>query len=85
MDGLSFFVANVQTGFGPFIAAYLASQAWTQGQIGQALSIGTVTFMVAQLPAGAMVDAARHKRRIAAFAVFAIVGSALLLRRWRPA
>lgn len=79
MDGLSFFVANVQTGFGPFIAAYLASQAWTQGQIGQALSIGTITFMVAQLPAGAMVDAARHKRRIAAFAVFAIVGSALLL------
>ncbi len=72
-------MANVQTGFGPFIAAYLASQAWTQGQIGLALSIGTVTFMVAQLPAGAMVDAARDKRLVAALAVVAIVVSALLL------
>ncbi len=35
--------------------------------------------MLAQLPAGAMVDAARNKRPVAAFAVLAIVGSALLL------
>jgi MFS family permease len=79
LDGLSFFVANVQTGFGPFIAAYLASQAWTQGQIGLALSIGTATFMVAQVPCGALVDATRFKGRVAAFAVLAIVASALLL------
>ncbi len=79
MDGLSFFVANVQTGFGPFIAAYLAAQLWTQGQIGLALSIGTVTFMVAQVPCGALVDASANKRRVTAFAVLAIVGSALLL------
>ena len=79
LDGLSFFVANVQTGFGPFIAAYLASQAWTQGQIGLALSIGTATFMLAQVPCGALVDATRHKGRIAAFAVLAIVASAMLL------
>ncbi len=79
LDGLSFFVANVQTGFGPFIAAYLAAQAWTQGQIGLALSIGTVTFMVAQVPCGALVDASRNKARITAFAVIAIVASALLL------
>jgi MFS family permease len=79
LDGLSFFVANVQTGFGPFIAAYLASQAWTQGQIGLALSIGTATFMLAQVPCGALVDATRYKGRVAAFAVLAIVASALLL------
>jgi MFS family permease len=76
---LSFFVANVQTGFGPFIAAYLAAQAWTQGQIGLALSIGTVTFMVAQVPCGALVDASANKARITAAAVVAIVASALLL------
>ena len=69
----------MQTGFGPFIAAYLASQAWTQGQIGLALSIGTVTFMAGQVPCGALVDAARRKRPVAAAAVFAIVASALML------
>jgi MFS family permease len=79
LDGLNFFMANVQTGFGPFIAAYLASQAWTQGEIGFALSVGTVTFMAAQVPAGALVDAVRNKRTIAGAAVLAIVASALLL------
>ncbi|MEJ1977267.1 MAG: MFS transporter [Acetobacteraceae bacterium] len=61
------------------MAAYLASQAWTQAEIGLALSVGTVTFMVSQVPAGAVVDAARSKRRVAAAAVVAIVASALLL------
>ena len=79
LDWLNFFVANVQTGFGPFIAAYLASQAWTQGQIGLALSIGTLTTMVVQVPAGAVVDATRDKRRMATLAVASIAGAALIL------
>ncbi len=79
LDWLSFFVANVQTGFGPFIAAYLASQAWTQGQIGLALSIGTLTTMVVQMPAGALVDAVRDKRRLASLAVAAIACAAIML------
>ena len=79
LDWLSFFLANVQTGFGPFIAAYLASQAWTQGQIGLALTVGTVTTMLVQVPAGALVDASHNRRRLGLFAVIAIAGSALLL------
>ncbi len=80
LDWLSFFLANVQTGFGPFVAAYLASQAWTQGQIGLALTVGTVTTMLVQVPAGAMVDAAAGKRRLLGIvAVLVIAASALLL------
>ena len=79
LDWLNFFLANVQTGFGPFISAYLASQAWTQGQIGLALSIGTITTMAVQVPAGALVDATRDKRRLALFAVVAVAVSALTL------
>ena len=79
LDGLSFFVANVQTGFGPFIAAYLAAEKWTQGQIGLALTIGTVTSMVMQVPGGAMVDAVRDKRALALLAICAIAASALML------
>jgi MFS family permease len=79
LDWLNFFVANVQTGFGPFIAAYLASEAWTQGQIGLALSIGTLTSMAVQVPAGALVDAASNKRRVAFVAVIAIAIAALIL------
>ena len=41
LDWLNFFVANFQTGFGPFISVYLTSAGWTQGAIGAALSTGT--------------------------------------------
>ena len=79
LDWLNFFVANVQTGFGPFIAAYLAANAWTQGEIGTALTIGTVTTMVLQVPAGAAVDAIRDKRGVAVATVGVIACAALLL------
>lgn len=79
LDWLNFFVANVQTGFGPFIASYLASHKWTQGEIGLALSVGTISAMVSQVPGGAAVDALRNKKAAAAWAIFAIIFSAVLL------
>jgi hypothetical protein len=63
LDWMNFFVANVQTGFGPFIASYLASHKWTQGEIGMALSVGTISAMVSQVPGGAAVDALAQQER----------------------
>lgn len=82
LDGLNFFMANVQTGFGPFVAVYLTTQAWTEVEIGFALSLGTLTTMLSQVPAGALVDATRHKRRAAALALLGIAASAVLLAAW---
>jgi MFS family permease len=79
LDWLNFFVANVQTGFGPFIASYLATHKWTQGEIGLALSVGTISAMVSQVPGGAVVDALRNKKAAAAWATIAIIASAILL------
>jgi MFS family permease len=78
LDWFNLFVANIQTGFGPFIAVYLTTQNWTQTAIGFALSLGTVTAMVSQVPAGALVDAMRRKSRVAAFSILAFTASALL-------
>jgi MFS family permease len=82
LDWLNFFIANFQTGFGPFVSVYLTSVGWTQGEIGLALSVGTLTAMAGQLPAGALVDAVRNKRRIAAAALVAIIASALFIAAW---
>jgi MFS family permease len=82
LDWLNFFVANFQTGFGPFISVYLTGVGWTQGAIGTALSAGTVAAMVGQVPAGALVDAMRNKRAAAAAAIVAITASALLIALW---
>jgi MFS family permease len=78
LDWFNLFVANIQTGFGPFIAVYLVSQSWTQTSIGLALSIGTVAAMASQIPAGALVDAMPNKTRVAAFSVLAFTGCALM-------
>jgi MFS family permease len=78
LDWFNLFVANIQTGFGPFIAVYLSGQSWTQTSIGLALSIGTVTSMLSQVPAGALVDAMKNKTRVAAFSVLVFTASALM-------
>src|SRR5439155_17901135 len=78
LDWFNLFVANIQTGFGPFIAVYLSSQSWTQTAIGVALSIGTVSAMASQVPAGALVDLMPNKTRVAAFSVLVFTLSALM-------
>lgn len=78
LDWLNFSVANAQTGFGAFIAVYLTTEAWTQAEIGEALSLGTVAAMLAQIPGGAAVDRLRDKRVAAAVAALALAASAIL-------
>jgi MFS family permease len=78
LDWLNLFVANVQTGFGPFIAVYLTTEGWTQTGIGLALSVGTVAAMASQVPAGALVDAIRRKSRVTVASILAFTLSALM-------
>jgi MFS family permease len=82
LDLLNFFIAGEQTGFGPFVAVYLTARQWTQVEIGFALSLGTITAMVSQIPAGVLVDALRGKRVAVAAGILAVGISALLLVAW---
>ncbi|MGB6416003.1 MAG: MFS transporter [Pseudolabrys sp.] len=82
LDWFAFFVADVQTGWGPFVATYLTSVAWTQFDIGLILTIGTITGLALQIPAGALVDRVPAKRLLAALAVASISASALMLALW---
>src|SRR5215831_12392255 len=82
LDWLNLFVANIQTGFGPFVAVYLTTQGWTQTSIGLALSLGTITAMASQVPAGALVDAIPNKASVALFSVLAFSVSAVLFAVW---
>jgi MFS family permease len=77
LDWFIFFLADVQTGFGPFIAVYLTTQKWTQVEIGLVLSVGGIVGLIGQMPGGAIVDAARDERRVAGIAV-ATIGLAAL-------
>lgn len=77
LDWFIFFLADLQTGFGPFVAVYLTTQKWTPGEIGLVASIASVVALFAQVPAGAFVDAARSTRLVAGVAVATIACCAL--------
>ena len=78
LDWVNFFAAAVQTGFGPFIAVFLTLHHWTGLEIGAVLSLGTITAMASQIPAGALVDYMPNKRLAGAIGLAAIGISALL-------
>jgi MFS family permease len=79
LDWTNFFLADVQTGFGAFVAFYLADLGWTKGQVGMALTTGTMAAVLSQIPGGALVDALRWKRALAASGIGMICLSALIL------
>ena len=82
LDWFIFFLADVQTGFGPFVAVYLTTQKWTQAEIGLILSIGGMVGLIGQMPGGAIIDAARSERFVAGLAVATIGVAALAYAAW---
>jgi len=82
LDGFVFFVADVLTGFGPFVAVYLASRQWTQLDIGLVLTVGSLVGVVGQIPGGALVDAVRSERLLAGLAITTIGVAAMGLAMW---
>jgi MFS family permease len=82
LDWFVFLVADVQTGFGPFVAVYLTTQHWTLIEIGLVLTTAGIVSLAGQMPGGALVDAARSKRMVAGVAVSLIAASALLYATW---
>jgi MFS family permease len=76
---MNFFLADVQTGFGTFVAFYLATHGWSQDRVGIALSAGAIASVVSQVPGGALADAVRWKRALIAAGIVAIGAAALVL------
>jgi MFS family permease len=79
LEWLNFFLADVQTGLGPFLAAYLAAGGWNPARVGFALTFGGLVSVALQTPAGAVVDAARNKRLLIAINLGVLVAGAVLL------
>ena len=79
LDWLNFFLADVQTGVGPFLAIYLAGYAWDEQRVGIALTVGGIAGILTQTPAGALVDHMHSKRALIAAGIFALAVGALLV------
>src|SRR5438445_9228226 len=82
LDWLNFFLADVQTGVGSFLAIYLIGHQWNEEQVGVALTIGGIAGIICQTPAGALVDRLYSKRALITAGVVALAAGSLLLAIW---
>jgi MFS family permease len=80
LDWLNVFKADAQTTVGPYLAMFLlASRQWDLATIGLALALPGCVTVLAQTPAGAVVDWITRKRALVAWAALGLGTGCLLL------
>jgi predicted MFS family arabinose efflux permease len=80
LDSLNFFLADVRDGLGPYLAIYLlAIHHWEPASIGWVMTLAGIAALVAQTPAGALIDKTHSKRAVIAIAALLVTASCLLL------
>jgi MFS family permease len=73
LDLVNFLLADVRDGLGPYLSIYLLlTHHWDQASIGFVMGVGGIGAIVAQAPAGALVDRSTAKRAL-------IIGGALTI------
>ena len=82
LDGVNLFLAGALSGFGPYVAAFLAEQNWTPQDIGFALTAAGFVGLLSQLPGGALLDAIRSKRTAVALGAAMVAAGALIIALW---
>jgi MFS family permease len=80
LDALNFFLADVRDGLGPYLAIYLLTeQKWDEASIGAVMSIAALAGIVAQTPAGALIDRSTAKRALMVAAAIVVTLACLML------
>lgn len=84
LDALNFFLADVRDGLGPYLAIYLIAvrgpeQGWNEATVGLVMSIAGIVGLIAQTPAGALIDKGHNKPAIVIAAAIAVTLSCLAL------
>ncbi|MFA3916404.1 MFS transporter [Ruegeria hyattellae] len=78
--GINFFAGDVTAGFGPYLAIYLLAQLhWSPQSIGFALALGSIVTVLAQTPAGALIDWTSAKLGLMVACISAVGVAALML------
>lgn len=84
LDFLNIFLADVRDGVGPYLGIYLlATHHWEPASIGAVMSVSGIAGVVAQTPAGLLVDATTRKRLLIIVAA-ALIAIACLMMVFTP-
>jgi MFS family permease len=80
LDALNFFLADVRDGLGPYLSIYLLTeQKWDQASIGVVMSVAALAGIIAQTPAGALIDRSTAKRALMVSAAIVVTAACLAL------
>ncbi len=82
LDAVNLLLAGALSGFGPYLAVFLAQQKWTQQNIGFVLTAAGLAGLLTQLPAGELLDAVRSKRNLVALGALMVAAGALIIAFW---
>jgi MFS family permease len=82
LDAVNLLLAGALSGFGPYVAVFLAEQDWTQQNIGFVLTAAGFAGLLAQLPGGQLLDAIRSKRIVVALCATMVAAAALVIAFW---
>src|ERR1700692_3750144 len=82
LDEVNLFLAAALSGFGSYVAVFLAEQKWTQLDIGLVLTAVGFAGLLSQLPGGELLDAIRSKRFAIALGATIVAGCALFIAFW---
>lgn len=83
LDAMVFFLADVQDGLGPFLAIYLLQIAhWDHASVGIAMASIVLGTLVAQIPAGAVIDHTRCKRTAVVISSAVVAVCSIVMVLW---
>ncbi len=84
LDGIAFFLSDVETGVGPFMAGYFAGQRhWNPEQIGIIIAAQKISSVAVQAGCGWIIDNTAHKKWLMAGSALAISAGAVFVA-WSP-
>jgi MFS family permease len=82
LDAVNLFLAGALSGFGPYVAVYLAEQDWSQQGIGLVLTAAGFAGLLSQLPGGELLDVIQSKRFAVALGAIMVAVCALIIAFW---
>src|ERR1700742_4378839 len=80
---LNFFMADMQSGIGPFVGVFLLARGWDSGLIGTAMTVGNIAGMLITTPVGGFIDTSNHKRAWVIVPGAAVVAASSIILIWQ--
>src|SRR5215470_3845210 len=80
---VNFFMADMQSGIGPFVGVFLLERGWAAGVIGTAMAMGNIAGMLMATPVGGCIDTSRYKRAWVIVPGIAVVAASSIILLWQ--